>query len=159
MDINWVNVLNSKAEHRNNNELYASPSCLIILNPAHASCVWGAASRAYRQDVLISYAWPQAMRSTLNPERQVHWHSSALYCEAVTSLSQIPSLLLSASLPRVGVITLRSQSMLNPPLHISIPLHILVWAFSIILTQGNHNDLYPKGHQPLAPKQEFPHLF
>lgn len=150
-----LNVLNPKTEHKNNNELYASCFCLIIL----ISAVWGAASRAYRQEVLISYAWPQAMRSPLNPERQVRWHSSALYCEAVTSLSQIPSLLLSASLPRVGVITLRSQSMLSPPLHISIPLHILAWVFSLILTQGNKNDLCPMGHRSLAPHQEFLYLF
>lgn len=43
--------VNAKAEHKNNNELYASSSIPIILIPAPLSCVWGAVSRAYRQDV------------------------------------------------------------------------------------------------------------
>lgn len=98
---------------------YESFSCPISLIPASGCCVPGCAvSRPCGQNVLISCAWPEAMRLTLNPETGLLTRVRRL-CEPVTSLSQIPSPLLSSSLPWVGVITLKSQSVLNLPLPIS----------------------------------------
>lgn len=98
---------------------YESFSCPISLIPVPGCCVLGCAvSRPCGQNVLISCAWPEAMRLTLNPETGPLTLICCL-CEPVTSLSQIPSPLLSSSLPWVGVITLKSQSVLNLALPIS----------------------------------------
>ncbi len=130
MEVNLVGALRAKAEHWNNNELYGSSSCPIILIPAPVSCVWVCCFQALQPGCFNLYCLARGHEADPQP-----WETGLLTlfcsllwgCHIPLSNPRPASVFFS---PLSGCNYIKESIRAQPSsTHISIPLHILALAF------------------------------